>query len=33
VLVQQVGLDQDRFLDTYAESVLPSFATAGVAGA
>ena len=32
VLVQQVGLDQDRFLDTYAESVLPSFATAGVAG-
>ena len=32
VLVQQVGLDQDRFLDMYAESVLPSFATVGVAG-
>jgi hypothetical protein len=31
--VQQVGLDQDRFLDMYAESVLPSFAAAGVARA
>ena len=33
VVVQQVGVDQDRFLDVYAESVLPSFAAAGVAGA
>jgi G6PDH family F420-dependent oxidoreductase len=33
VAVQQVGLDQDRFLDMYAESVLPSFAAAGVARA
>ena len=33
VVVQQVGVDQDRFLDMYAESVLPSFAAAGVAGA
>ena len=33
VVVQQVGVEQDRLLDMYAESVLPSFATAGVAGA
>ena len=33
VVVQQVGLDQDRFLDMYAESVLPNFAAAGVARA
>jgi G6PDH family F420-dependent oxidoreductase len=28
VVVQQIGVDQDRFLDAYAESVLPSFAGA-----
>jgi coenzyme F420-dependent glucose-6-phosphate dehydrogenase len=33
VAVQQVGLDQEHFLDMYAESVLPSFAAAGVARA
>jgi G6PDH family F420-dependent oxidoreductase len=32
VVVQQVGVDQDRFLDMYARSVLPSFAATGVAG-
>jgi G6PDH family F420-dependent oxidoreductase len=33
VVVQQVGTDQDRFLDMYAESVLPSFTAAGAARA
>jgi alkanesulfonate monooxygenase SsuD/methylene tetrahydromethanopterin reductase-like flavin-dependent oxidoreductase (luciferase family) len=33
VTVQQAGAEQDRFLDMYARSVLPSFATAGVSGA
>jgi G6PDH family F420-dependent oxidoreductase len=33
VTVQQVGLDQERFLRLYADDVLPSFAAAGAAGA